>query len=163
MIGLFLKLSAYWFFRATGKPVLLPFNYTFSITYRCNSRCKTCNIWKIQQKVPFDLELKTNEWIEIIKSLGNAPFWITISGGEPFLRKDLIEIIEAIVRFNNPEIINIPTNGILRSTTDKIEEILEILKGSRIKLVINYSIDSNEEKNEEIRGVKRKWERVNDN
>ena len=163
MIGLFLKLPAYWFFRATGKPVLLPFNYTFSVTYRCNSRCKTCNIWKIQQKVPLDLESKTDEWIEIIKSLGNAPFWITISGGEPFLRKDLIEIIEAIVRFNNPGIINIPTNGILRSTADKIEEILEVLKDSKTKLVVNYSIDGIGEEHDEIRGVKGNWERVVDN
>ena len=110
--NLLFRLPAYWFFRAISKPVLLPFNYTFSITYRCNSKCKTCNIWKIQRKVPFNLELKTSEWFKIIQSLGRSPFWITISGGEPFLRKGLIEIIEAIARFNAPEIINVPTNGV---------------------------------------------------
>lgn len=163
MISLFLKLPAYWSFRALGKPVLLPFNYTFSVTYRCNSRCKTCNIWKIQQKIPFNLELKTDEWIEIIKSLGKAPFWITISGGEPFLRKDLIEIIEAIARFNAPEIINVPTNGVLLNTADKISEMLEVLKGSKTKLIVNYSIDEVGEKHDEIRGVKGNWEKVVDN
>lgn len=163
MIGLILKIPNYWFFRTAGKNVCLPFNYTFSVTYRCNSRCKTCNIWKIQHKIPFNLELKTDEWIEVIKSLGKTPFWITISGGEPFLRKDLIDIIEAIVEFNRPEIINIPTNGILPYTYDKIREILEILKYPKIKLIINYSIDGIDKEHDEIRGVKGNWERVTNN
>jgi len=141
---------------------LLPFNYTFSVTYRCNSKCKTCNIWKIQQRVPFNSELRLDEWVEIIESLGSVPFWITISGGEPFLRKDLVEIIESIAKFNHPAIINIPTNGILSSTTDKIGEILEVLD-SKIKLVINYSIDGIEEEHDEIRGVKGNWEKIIDN
>lgn len=163
MIGLFLKLPAYWFFRAIGKPVLLPFNYTFSVTYRCNSKCKTCNIWRIQQNIPFNLEMKTEEWMEIIKSLGNVPFWITISGGEPFLRRDIVEIIKYIAKFNRPEIINIPTNGVLTSTSGKIEEILEIIKDLRTKLVINYSIDGIGNEHDGIRGVRGNWEKVVDN
>ena len=163
ILCLFFNLPFYWSFRAIGKPTLLPFNYTFSVTYRCNSRCKTCNIWKIQQKIPHNLELKTDEWVKIIKNLKNTPFWITISGGEPFLRNDLTEIIENIIEFNKPEIINIPTNSILSNTADKIEEILEILKNSKTKLVINYSIDGIAEEHDKIRGVKGNWERTIDN
>lgn len=157
------KLPVYWLFRTVGRPTLLPFNYTFSVTYRCNSRCKTCNIWNIQKKVKVDDELKTDEWIKIIKSLGGAPFWITISGGEPSLRRDLVEIIEAIVEYNNPAIINLPLNGLLTNTSDKIVKILEILKNFKTKLVINYSIDGIGKEHDEIRGIKDNWEKVIDN
>jgi hypothetical protein len=30
---------------ALGKPLALPMNLTISVSYRCNSRCKTCNVW----------------------------------------------------------------------------------------------------------------------
>src|SRR5260370_5786160 len=29
-----------------GKPLALPMNLTISVSYRCNSRCKTCNVWQ---------------------------------------------------------------------------------------------------------------------
>lgn len=152
------KLPLYILFRKFGKPIMMPFNYTLSITYRCNSRCKTCNIW--QKKVPVEMELNTEEWIKILKSLGRSPFWITISGGEPFLRKDLTDIIEAIMKYNKPSIINIPTNGILK-IDKKIREILDILNGT--KLVINFSIDGICEEHDEIRGVKGNWKRIIEN
>src|SRR5260370_22311396 len=31
---------------ALGKPLALPMNFTISVSYRCNSRCKTCNVWQ---------------------------------------------------------------------------------------------------------------------
>src|SRR5258708_29957583 len=31
---------------ALGKPLALPMNLTISVSYRCNSRCKTCNVWQ---------------------------------------------------------------------------------------------------------------------
>jgi len=158
---LLIKLPLYWLFRTFGKPVLLPFNYTFSVTFKCNSRCKTCNIWKLYENTK-GKELNTDEWEMVIKNLGDAPFWITLSGGEPFLRKDIVDMVESINTYNKPGIINIPTNGILRNIPDKIEEILEILKNSNTKLVINYSIDGIGELHDEIRGVKGNWEKVLD-
>lgn len=162
-MGLLVKLPCYWLFRAVGKPTFLPFNYTFSVTYRCNSRCKTCNIWKIQKKIKVEEELKTDEWAKIIKSLGSAPFWITISGGELFLRRDLIDIIQAMTEYNKPALITIPSNGSLKGTFEKIRKILEILKKSDTKLVINYSIDGIGEEHDEIRGLNGNWERVVEN
>jgi len=29
----------------TGHVFTLPVNITVSVSYRCNSRCKTCNVW----------------------------------------------------------------------------------------------------------------------
>jgi MoaA/NifB/PqqE/SkfB family radical SAM enzyme len=147
------RLPLYWCFRTFGRPVLLPFNYTLSITYRCNSRCKTCNIWKIQQKIPVDMELTLDEWEKVLKSLGDSPYWITISGGEPFLRRDLVEIIKTIDEYNRPKIINIPTNGILwRVIPEVVRGMLEAIS-LKTTLVINFSLDGIGEDHDEIRGV----------
>ncbi|MGQ4893516.1 MAG: radical SAM/SPASM domain-containing protein [Candidatus Njordarchaeia archaeon] len=158
---LFIKLPLYWSFRTLGKPILLPFNLTFSLTYRCNSRCKTCNIWKIQHKIPINEELTTEEWIKIIKGLKDSPFWITLSGGEPFLRKDIIDIINAIDIYNGPAIINIPTNGLVRRTPNIVEEILELIS-SDTKLIINFSIDGIGKLHDFIRGIPGNWAKVLD-
>lgn len=151
--GLMLKIPLYWSFRALGKPVLMPFNYTLSITYRCNSRCKTCNIWLIQKRIPREAELTLEEWSKVLKSLERSPFWITISGGEPFLREDLAEIVKMIDKYNKPKIINIATNGILwRIIPQRVEEILSNISDKTI-LVINFSLDGIGELHDWIRGV----------
>jgi len=156
---LILKMPFYWSFRNMGKPLMLPFNYTFSISYRCNSRCKTCNIWKIQKKVKREDELTTEEWISIIRSLCDTPFWITLSGGEPMLRSDILELVEAINRYNKPAIINIPTNGLVKETASIIEDILREINKKTL-LVINFSLDGIGEENDSIRGIRGGWRRT---
>ncbi|MGB9960253.1 MAG: radical SAM/SPASM domain-containing protein [Candidatus Bathyarchaeales archaeon] len=147
------KLPFYWYFRALGKPSMLPLNYTLSVTYRCNSKCKTCGIWNIQNKVPVETELTLDEWEKVLKSLGESPYWVTISGGEPFLRKDLVEIIGLIERYNKPKILNIPTNGILwKMIPEKVSEILEEIS-PETTLVLNFSLDGVGKDHDEIRGV----------
>ena len=153
-----LSLPFYWSFRGLGRPTLMPFNYTFSVTYRCNSRCKTCYIWQIQQRVPKELELTLDEWERVIKSLGTSPYWVTISGGEPFLREDLVDIVRAIDEHNKPKIINVPTNGILwRIIPAKTREILENIS-EKTTLVVNFSVDGIGEDHDEVRGVPGNYE-----
>lgn len=153
-----LSLPFYWSFRGLGRPTLMPFNYTFSVTYRCNSRCKTCYIWQIQQRVPKELELTLDEWERVIKSLGTSPYWVTISGGEPFLREDLVDIVRAIDEHNKPKIINVPTNGILwRIIPAKTREILENIS-EKTTLVVNFSVDGVGKDHDEIRGVPGNYE-----
>lgn len=132
-----------------GVPKKLPMNLTISVTDRCNSRCKTCNIWR---KNATD-ELDVDEYEKIFRSLSKAPVWFTLSGGEPFLRRDLVNICESIYRNNEPDIINIPTNGILSSRIEEsVCEILDVCKKTRI--VVNLSMDGVGEGHDIIRGVK---------
>ncbi|NLD35610.1 MAG: radical SAM protein [Desulfatiglans sp.] len=132
----------------------MPMNLTFSLSYRCNSRCKTCNVYKKDS-----YELTPDEWKKVFKSLGKAPFWVTISGGEPFLRDDLLEIVRALYDNCRPAIINIPTNGILHNRIpDRVKEIASYCKGSQI--IINLSLDDIEERHDAIRGVPGNFEKA---
>jgi MoaA/NifB/PqqE/SkfB family radical SAM enzyme len=138
----------------TGRVLTLPVNITVSVSYRCNSRCKTCNVWLL----PND-DLVLEEWDRVFQSLGDAPYWFTFSGGEPTWREDLPEMVESAYRHCQPGIINIPTNGILdRVIPGRIERILQIARKSEV--IINLSLDAVGEKHDEIRGVKNNWSRA---
>jgi MoaA/NifB/PqqE/SkfB family radical SAM enzyme len=138
----------------TGRVLTLPVNITVSVSYRCNSRCKTCNVWLL----PND-DLVLDEWDRVFQSLGDAPYWFTFSGGEPTWREDLPEMVESAYRHCRPGIINIPTNGILdRVIPGRIERILQTARKSEV--IINLSLDAVGEKHDEIRGVKNNWSRA---
>ncbi len=138
----------------TGHVLTLPVNITVSVSYRCNSRCKTCNVWLLPND-DFTLE----EWQRAFQSLGDAPYWFTFSGGEPTLREDLPDMVESAYRHCRPGIINIPTNGILdRVIPPRIERILQVAPKSEV--IINLSLDAVGEKHDEIRGVRNNWSRA---
>jgi len=154
MIRLATRLPSYMLFRAMGKPKMLPFNLTVSMSYNCNSRCKTCNIWK---KKADDLSL--DEYEKVFKRIGKGIFWVTLSGGEPFLRKDLAGITALIYKYCKPKIINIPTNGLLgKVIAEKVTEIARLCPKSDI--VINLSLDGVGAKHDEIRGIPGNFERA---
>ena len=138
----------------TGHVLTLPVNITVSVSYHCNSRCKTCNVWLL----PND-DLVLGEWDQVFESLGHAPYWFTFSGGEPTLRDDLPGMVESAYRHCRPGIINIPTNGILdRVIPTRIERILQVAPKSEV--IVNLSLDAVGEKHDEIRGVNNNWTRA---
>lgn len=133
---------------ALGRPLALPLNLTVSVSYRCNSRCKTCNVWQR----PND-DFTREEYEKTFASLGQAPYWFTFSGGEPTLRKDLPEIIESAYRNCRPGIINIPTNGIQEKIIpQRIERVLQVAPSSEV--IVNLSLDGVGEKHDLLRGVR---------
>src|SRR5258707_1901096 len=69
---------------ALGKPLALPMNLTISVSYRCNSRCKTCNVWQ-RPNDDFTIE----EYDKTFASVGRAAYWFTFSGGRPTPRQGL--------------------------------------------------------------------------
>ena len=60
----------------------LPGELYIEVTNRCNSRCRTCNIWCKEARE----ELTAEEMARIFQKLGRAPYWITFSGGEPLFQ-----------------------------------------------------------------------------
>ncbi len=153
-IHLLSKIPAYNVFYRTGIPALLPANITLSLLYSCNSRCNTCNVYKKRVR-NFSLE----EYKKLFESLKNAPYWFTLSGGEPFLRKDIAEIAKVAYDICKPGIINIPTNGSLNKVIyDRVHEMVEYCKSTEI--IINLSLDQVGEKHDKIRGYPGNWERA---
>jgi MoaA/NifB/PqqE/SkfB family radical SAM enzyme len=139
---------------ATGRVLTLPVNITVSTSYRCNSRCKTCNVWLL----PND-DLTLDEWDRVFESMGTAPYWFTFSGGEPTLRKDLPDMVASAYRHCKPGIVNIPTNGIQdRIIPGRIERVLQLAPSAQV--IINLSIDGVGEQHNEIRGVRNNWARA---
>ena len=90
-----------------------PFKLTFCLTFWCNYRCQTCNIWKM---APRD-ELSLDEIRRFFARSGRF-LWIDLTGGEVTLRKDFIDICHAVID-GCPDLLllHFPTNGYL---TDKV-------------------------------------------
>ncbi|HEY74299.1 MAG: radical SAM protein [Chloroflexi bacterium] len=154
MLDLAWRLPAYVLSRRWGWPRLLPMSLTLSLTYHCNSRCATCNVWRKEVE-----ELTVDEWERSLRSLGRAPHWITVSGGEPLLRDDAVEIMRLACEHCRPAIINIPTNGLLpKRIARAVGEVAAACP--RTSFVVNLSLDGWGEDHDRIRGVPGNFERA---
>lgn len=154
MLALVPKIPLFWLKRAVGFPRRLPINLTVGLTNRCNSRCRTCRITSRKSE-----ELSPREYRAIFSSIGDAPYWITFSGGEPFLRDDIVEIVSAAYELLRPRIINIPSNGLLSTKIEAgVREIADACSGATV--IVNLSLDGIGEAHDEIRGVKGGFERT---
>ena len=141
-----------------------PLNLTFSITNLCQSRCKTCSIWQLYRQRPERLkdELTIGEIEKIFRSMGHI-YVFNISGGEPFLRSDIADIIDLACRHLTPGIVHIPTNAISpKLTVRRVGQIIDNLKKNspHVRLTIKPSLDHIDEKHDAIRGVKGNFEKV---
>ncbi len=149
-----LKLAAYRAFRGLGRPRLLPVNLTVSVTYTCTSRCATCDIW--QKKVD---DLSVEEYRKIFSSIAGVPVWVTVSGGDQFVRSDLPQLFALIRGILRPKIINLPMNGLLTKQIEKqLPGIVAATRGS--KLILNLSLDEVGPRHDEIRGARGNWEKA---
>lgn len=126
-----------------------PVHLTFFLTKRCNLKCSFC--FYLSSEIETDkTELTLDEIKKISSSMGRL-LWLAFSGGEIFLRKDLVEITRAFYEKNKPAIILFPTNGILTEIIkEKIEAILKYCEKSII--VVKLSLDGTEYVHDFIRG-----------
>jgi len=129
-----------------------------AVTYGCNSKCKTCGIWQIKSDPSEELTLKDFSTISKARLLAKADE-ISLTGGEPFLRKDLVEIIKTLSSNSNARF-SIVSNGILK---DKIlSDVKEIVKNGVNSLRIVLSLNGKSETHDEIRGVPGNYSKVMD-
>lgn len=152
-------------FRKYGIRISLrPITLTFSVTNRCQSRCLTCKIWEFHQHHPEKAkeELDLDEIKKIFLSIGHI-FFFNVSGGEPFLREDLVEIIELACRYLTPRVIHIPTNGLLSKRIETMSDQIAqtVYKyNPHVPFTIKPSIDGIGEKHDRIRGVKGNFKKL---
>jgi MoaA/NifB/PqqE/SkfB family radical SAM enzyme len=136
-----------------GQPAM-PVNITISLLYSCNSRCMTCNVYEKRVK-----NFTVDEYDTTFAALGEAPYWFTMSGGEPFLRKDIVEVCKAAYERTKPGIINIPTNGSLFNIVpERVEAIVRSCP--KTDIIVNLSLDEIGAEHDRIRGFPGNWERA---
>ncbi len=78
--------------RSTAHRPSAPLKLNLCLTYWCQYKCKTCNIWR---RKPSD-ELTTEEIVALVRENPHVT-WVDLTGGEIFLRRDIDDIFEAIV------------------------------------------------------------------
>lgn len=123
----------------------------YSVTWRCNSRCKSCNIWKKKTG-------KNDLTVEEVDKFCKSPLLkhvrrIVLSGGEPTLRDDFPELVSALHRNLPKAKISMTVNGLLvKRTYNMVKEIVE----KNPKLIIpniGISLNGPPKINDETRGI----------
>lgn len=114
----------------------MPTDVSVITTYRCQMRCKMCNIWQNPTRRSEEITARD---LEILPNLKFA----NITGGEPFVRNDLDEIVEVLFT-KSPRIV-ISTSG---WHTNKILKLAEKFPNIGIRV----SIEGLSQKNDELRG-----------
>lgn len=136
------------------RPLLL----TYSVTAACRSLCRTCNIGRTYLENPelAKQDLSLAEIEKTFRSLGNIYFF-NISGGEPFMRMDLAEIVRLAAMYLKPGIIHIPTNALapraIEKTTGRILDYMDQYLPASVPLSIKPSIDGIGDMHDYVRGV----------
>ncbi|MCD8387151.1 MAG: radical SAM protein [Bacteroidales bacterium] len=113
-----------------------PTDASIILTYRCPMQCKMCNIWKFPTKKSEEITAAD------LRSLPQLKF-INLTGGEPFVRDDLAEIIEECYKHTSRIVIS--TSGWLQ---DRVIEIAKRFPNIGIRI----SIEGLSAKNDELRG-----------
>ena len=126
--------------KAVGEKKL---NGTVIVTYRCNARCSMCNRYKAPSKPEEELSIET------IKKLPKM-YFTNITGGEPFIRKDLPDIVRELYKLSDRIVIS--TNGFF---TDRIVDLAKEFP----QIGIRISIEGLEKTNNEIRGLENGFQR----
>lgn len=112
------------------------------VTYRCNARCQMCNTWMYPSEMTEEIG---PEIYEKLPRMGD----VNITGGEPFLRDDLSEIVRVLKRKSKRIVIS--TNGYF---SDKITKFAE----KNMDIGFRISIEGFPSTNDELRGLKHGFE-----
>jgi len=85
-----------------NQKVPLPTDVSIITTYRCQMRCKMCNIWKYPTDERKEITVKDLEKLPSLK-------FANVTGGEPFQRRDLEELVALL--FTKAKRVVISTSG----------------------------------------------------
>jgi len=130
----------------------------FFVTAKCNAACKMCFYKEKMSEEGKPPELSPAEYEKIARHIKLINI-LGISGGEPFLREDLSEIVKILYRNCSPLLVDLPTNGFfIGSVLKQVEDIAKHCKNMVVDLQL--SIDGPEEIHNEIRGLKDGFNRI---
>ncbi len=136
-----------------------PIQLTFFLTRRCNARCPYCfYLGGDHRRGDAAAELDVGEIERLSRSLSDL-LWLAFSGGEVFLRRDLVEISGIFYRNNRPAIMLYPTNGMMPAhIAEQVEQILQRCPDSTI--VVKLSVDGLYEEHDRLRDTPGSFQRT---
>ncbi|MFH1098856.1 MAG: radical SAM protein [Candidatus Uhrbacteria bacterium] len=126
-----------------------PTDCVIAVTYLCNSRCVMCDFWKETRQPTMTLD----DYHKLPSSLRD----VNVSGGEPFLRPDLIDVIGAIRQACPRARIIISTNGLF---TDRIIETMRRILTIEPRIGVRVSIDGTGVMHERIRRIPQAFDKA---
>ncbi|MBM3253040.1 MAG: glycosyltransferase [Candidatus Omnitrophica bacterium] len=136
------------FLKIFFKNLLPPEQITFFITNRCNLKCSHCFVDKSNTQANVE-ELTPVEIDQFSKNMGRINF-ITITGGEPFLREDIVDIVTTLNKNLKPLLITLLTNGEMREVViSRLNEILARCQNKNI--LVKISLDGPREVHDRMR------------
>ncbi len=140
--SLIARLTETWFHRPST-----PTRVVMDLTRRCNLRCEMCHTWQVTP----GHELTPDEVRAI---LGQMPklCWLDVTGGEIFLRRDAIELLDAVLDAAPAlRMLHFPTNGWFTART--VEAVKRIrARRPELSLIVTVSLDGPRELHDRIRG-----------
>ena len=132
-----------------------PRELTLFVTSQCNAKCGHCFYWQGLNQ-PTDLSL--DEIRALSRTLGKLDK-LLITGGEPFLRRELPEIIHHFFKHNDLNFVSIPTNGLLpRLIANQTRRILQGADGRTVN--VSISLDGFGVVHDNLRGVPGNFEKA---
>ena len=124
-----------------------PFSINLEVTKQCNARCSFCDYWHTKK------EDRLEDYLPLVKKL--SPLHVSITGGEPLLRKDIADIIRRL-KEGDFVYLSLITNG--RLLTE--EKALEIWRAGLHQ--IGISLDFLDERHDAYRGIPGLYQHLSD-
>lgn len=136
----------------------LPFSVILYPTSRCNATCGHCYNYDRELATSKDQELSLEEIEKISRNLDHVKV-LSISGGEPFIRKDLEEIVSVFHKNNGLQYLTLHTNASMPGRViDGVNKLLASCKD--LKITVCVSIDGLEDLHDKIRGIKDGFKKI---
>lgn len=122
------------------------------ITYKCNSKCVMCNIWKMDS----DNEMNLESFSKVLKSdLFKKVVAVGINGGEPSLVKQLPEYIDVVLKLPKLKSLSIISHGFnQKMLLPKLKAIYQKCKKDGVTFNVSISLDGVGDIYNTVRGLK---------
>ena len=129
-----------------------PISLVHFVTNRCNARCSFCFI-DFDNPKTFEGELSLEEIDKLTKNLGSSLLNVNLTGGEPFARKDLIDIAKAYLKNSTIQSIYVTTNASLPDRIKKFAEEISLFSPDT-ELTFQISVDDFPKNHDRVRKIK---------
>ncbi|MBN2208702.1 MAG: radical SAM protein [Candidatus Coatesbacteria bacterium] len=133
-----------------------PCKLRLAITSRCNARCSMCDAWR--KPLEREMSLKDYERVfNVSASFLSKIKHVSLTGGEPTLRDDLVDVVRLVTRRLPGASVNINTNALLG---ERVERMTREMLSFRDQMMVIVSLDGLGDVHDKVRGVPGAFERA---